>query len=331
MAQYAGVSQSTVSYVLTGSKKISDATRQKVEEAMKVLGYQPHRGARALRTSKTGLIVLMVYLAAGSDTFETVPYIDAITQEAQKHGYEVVLSTGKPSATVLEELSRRGFCDGFIIMDISREDERVSLAQSLHLPVVLMGRPNQSVDLDIVDVDARYAAFQIIEDLAHTGHQSVAVLGGNEGMFAERFFVTEFHQGLTDAANKHGLKIEFFRPKNSSWQAMEEIVPKIAAKRDERLAVVTRTPRSCKQAYRLLEGAGLKIGEDVTLVGYCADRAVDDYPLPLSNISTIATEHSVLAVQSLIARLKDPQIPYVTTLLKAPPFQRRATTVNWKK
>ncbi|OKL48204.1 hypothetical protein BSR29_02085 [Boudabousia liubingyangii] len=329
VAQYAGVSQSTVSYVITGSKKISDATRKKVEEAMQVLGYHPHSGARALRTAKTRMLVLMVHLAEGSDAFETVPYINAITQEAQKFGYEVVLSTGAPSASALEELSRRGICDGFILMDISRNDERIPLAESMHLPVVLMGRPERSVDLDIVDVDARYAADQIIRDLVATGHRSVAVLGGSEHEVEDHLFVAEFFEGLTDSAAAHGLELQVFRPRNDSWQAMEATLPQILADQHERLAVVTRTPRSCSQAYSLLEAAGLSVGEDVSLVGYCSNHAACEYPRPLSNVSTIAITQSKMAVQTLISRLENPQVPCVTTLLKAPPFHRRETTVDW--
>ena len=54
VASHAGVSMSTVSYVLSGKRPISEETRQRVEEAIRELGYRPHAGARALASSDGG-------------------------------------------------------------------------------------------------------------------------------------------------------------------------------------------------------------------------------------------------------------------------------------
>ncbi|CAM5232556.1 HTH-type transcriptional repressor PurR [Streptomyces tendae] len=60
VAQRAGVSASTVSYVLSGKRSISTTTRQRVEESIRKLGYHPNAGARALASSRSNIIALMI-------------------------------------------------------------------------------------------------------------------------------------------------------------------------------------------------------------------------------------------------------------------------------
>ncbi|MGC5412380.1 LacI family DNA-binding transcriptional regulator, partial [Streptomyces sp. DT225] len=62
VAQHAGVSASTVSYVLSGKRSISVATRERVERSIQQLGYHPNAGARALASSRSNIIALMVPL-----------------------------------------------------------------------------------------------------------------------------------------------------------------------------------------------------------------------------------------------------------------------------
>ncbi|CAM5743708.1 LacI family DNA-binding transcriptional regulator [Streptomyces hirsutus] len=61
-AQHAGVSASTVSYVLSGKRSISTNNRQRVEESIRELGYHPNAGARALASSRSNIIALMIPL-----------------------------------------------------------------------------------------------------------------------------------------------------------------------------------------------------------------------------------------------------------------------------
>ena len=73
VARKAGVSQSTVSYVMTGKRPISERTRQRVLDAMEELTYQPHSGARALAGRRTQVVGLVVPFGPGSDTAGLLP------------------------------------------------------------------------------------------------------------------------------------------------------------------------------------------------------------------------------------------------------------------
>ena len=63
VARHAGVAASTVSYVLSGKRPVSEETRERVAQSIKLLGYQPHAGARALASAKSNVLALVVPLA----------------------------------------------------------------------------------------------------------------------------------------------------------------------------------------------------------------------------------------------------------------------------
>ncbi len=67
VARIAGVSQSTVSYVMTGKRPISERTRQRVLAAMEQLTYEPHAGARALAGRRTRVVGLVVRFEAAGE------------------------------------------------------------------------------------------------------------------------------------------------------------------------------------------------------------------------------------------------------------------------
>ena len=66
VARAAGVSMSTVSYVLSGRRPISAETQARVKAAIAELGYHPHAGARALASSRTSVLALVVPLRVES-------------------------------------------------------------------------------------------------------------------------------------------------------------------------------------------------------------------------------------------------------------------------
>ena len=93
VARVAGVAQSTVSYVLTGKRSISDETRRRVQDAINQLTYQPNAGARALASRRTNVIgVVLPSLSPGADSVGLLPFMETITSLARAHDYDVLLA-----------------------------------------------------------------------------------------------------------------------------------------------------------------------------------------------------------------------------------------------
>ena len=140
VARLAGVSQSTVSYVLTGSRPISEATRRRVEAAILELGYHPNSGARTLRSRRSGVIGLMVPEADGDDGVLMV-FVRTIAREARRHGYDILLVTAQEGADGIRRVVRTGVCEALILMEVDRHDERIAPVLASGLQFVTIGKP----------------------------------------------------------------------------------------------------------------------------------------------------------------------------------------------
>src|SRR3954469_7920768 len=177
VARIAGVSQSTVSYVMTGKRPISKSTRQRVLAAMEELTYEPNAGARALAGRRTQVVGLVLPFQAPAVTAGLLPFIETIAAYARANDHEVLLVTADEGSAGLQRLAGRALCDAIIMMDIREQDERVPVAASLPIPVVLVGVPDDPAGLYCVDLDFEAAARMAIDELADTEHHEVVVVG----------------------------------------------------------------------------------------------------------------------------------------------------------
>ena len=91
VAQAAGVSISTVSYVMSGKRAISQETRDRVEKAIDNLGFSPHAGARSLASRSTNVIGLQAPLRTGVDVHVVMQIVTGVVTQARKHGYDILL------------------------------------------------------------------------------------------------------------------------------------------------------------------------------------------------------------------------------------------------
>ncbi|UEJ81487.1 LacI family transcriptional regulator [Brachybacterium halotolerans subsp. kimchii] len=198
VARLAGVSQSTVSYVLTGSRPISAATRRRVEEAIEKLGYHPNSGARALRSRRSGVLGLMVPEAYGNDAV-LMRFVGAIAREAQRFGYDILLVTAQEGARGIHRVVRTGVCEALILMELGRHDERVAAVIEAGLPFVLIGKPVGFPNGSVVDLDFERLGRMVVDRAADEGCERL-LLFGEPGHRRHRNDVSRFLLGIEEQA-----------------------------------------------------------------------------------------------------------------------------------
>ena len=117
VARLAGVSPTTVSHALGGQRPVSEATRQRVQEAVAELGYRPHPGARSLKASGTGVIALCAVNATSSSSYADLEYyfriIQGVTEVAHQQEYALVVIPDSRNGVYWDRL----LFDGAIISD----------------------------------------------------------------------------------------------------------------------------------------------------------------------------------------------------------------------
>ncbi|MCC6240727.1 MAG: LacI family DNA-binding transcriptional regulator [Phycisphaerales bacterium] len=206
IASATNTSVSTVSRVLSGgtvAQRISLATRQKILQVAKKMGYQPNLIARSLRTRRTDTVGLLVSDIANPWFGQMASRIE---QALHRHGYSLILCNSgedeKVESQYLQLLAQRGI-DGLIVVPLARTREALMEHLPENLPLVLLDRPIPGIAHSIAS-DQRQLAGQLCDTLWQVGVRQVALVCGphhivthqtRASLVAERFKVIFRYEG----------------------------------------------------------------------------------------------------------------------------------------
>ncbi|WP_165972125.1 LacI family DNA-binding transcriptional regulator [Paenibacillus piri] len=174
VAKYANTTKSTVSRVINNSPLVSPKTKDKVLEAIRVLGYTPSNSARSLKSGKSHILGLVVSQQQISEVIMNPNYpaiIKAISEKAQSEGYHILLIT---SAGVeyksYDNILMRHAVDGFIVLGATIDDPLHEVLDNAGIPYVFNMRYSEKrsdcyVTFD--DFEGGYIAAKYLLDLGH--------------------------------------------------------------------------------------------------------------------------------------------------------------------
>ena len=131
VARRAGVSRSTVSYVLSGVRPISPETRRRVEQAIEELQFRPHAGARSIRSGRNGVIAMALPMVHGPHNQVQMPYVWEALTAAQDLGFKMLMLTDDDGESAIRDSVAGSQVDGVMLMEVQRKDPRVPLLGSL--------------------------------------------------------------------------------------------------------------------------------------------------------------------------------------------------------
>ncbi|MEU0617355.1 LacI family DNA-binding transcriptional regulator [Streptomyces albogriseolus] len=303
VAQHAGVSASTVSYVLSGKRSISATTRQRVERSIRELGYHPNAGARALASSRSNVIALMVPLRTDMYVPVMMEIAIAVATTARTHGYDVLLLTGEEGPDAVRRVAGSGLADGMILMDVELDDERLPLLRESAQPAVLIGLPADTTGLTCVDLDFRATGALCVEHLAGLGHRDVAVIGEAPAVYERHTgFAERTLDGLRSAAREAGLRL-LHRPCEGGYDATAVTVARILDERPDTTGFVVQNEAAVEPLLALLRQQGRAVPEDVSVVAVCPEQVAVQASVRLTSVSLPAQEMGRHAVEQLVAKL----------------------------
>ena len=210
VAKEAGVSASTVSYVLnrTPTETISPETTQRVMDAVKKLGYVPNLNARSLSSRRSNLIgVLIPQTEPGKELMFSNPFygelLSSIEYTARQHGYHLLLSGTKEDQDYLSIARNRGV-DGVIIVG-TYPGENLMQLKTLDVPIVLVDSYVKDDAFHTIGIEDREGARTATRYLISKGHRRIAFVSGSireNGVNMKRF------QGYRDAMQEAGLTVD---------------------------------------------------------------------------------------------------------------------------
>lgn len=303
VARQAGVSPSTVSYVLSRKRAISPETRRKVEEAIERLGYHPHAGARALASNRSNILALMVPLRSDMYVPVIMEIATAVTTEARAFGYDVLLLTKDEGTQGVRRIAGSGMADALILMDIELNDDRIPVLRETDTPAVLIGLPDDHAGLACIDLDFEATGAACVDHLAQLGHREIVLIGEGEGVYRRHTgFAARTLAGFQRRAAELGLRA-VHRPCEGTYESTAGTYSRIIEERPGTTGFVVQNEAAIGPLLSLLRLSGRTVPEDTSVVAICPDQVALHSSPRLTSVSIPADEMGRRAVRLAVARI----------------------------
>lgn len=307
VARLAGVSTSTVSHVINDNRYVSDAVREKVMAAVSQLNYAPSALARSLKINQTHTIGML--MTASSNPFYS-EVVRGVERSCYQRGYSLVLCNAEGDtdrlARSLETLLQKRV-DGLLIMCSE------SLLPAAHLldryptvPSVVMDWAPAPLEKcsDIIQDNSLVGGEMATRHLISQGYRRIACIAGPQDKTPARLRLEGYRQamaaaGLTIPA---GYIVESDFEFLGGFSAMQQLLA---------LSPLPQAVFSCNDAmavgvYQALYQAGLRVPQDMAVVGYDDIELAAYLTPPLTSIHQPKDALGELAVDTLLHRMADP-------------------------
>ncbi|ARO15737.1 Periplasmic binding protein/LacI transcriptional regulator [Ketogulonicigenium robustum] len=324
VSEASGVSEMTVSRVLRGKGDVSEATRLKVQEAARSLGYVPNKIAGSLASQRVNLVAVVIP-SLGNMVFPEV--LSGISATLDGTGLQPVVgvtdySPEKEEKVLFEMLSWRP--SGVIIAGLEHTEASVAMMKRAGIPVVeVLDVDGEPVDA-MVGISQRRAGQQMGEAIAAAGYRRIGFVGtGMEHDLRARKRL----EGFESALAAHGIEIAV-RVRYEGSSALQK-------GREETANLLDQVPgldfiyyaNDMVGAGGLLEllARGRNIPADIGLAGFNNIELLDGLPLRLATMDACRREAGQKAAEIIAARHNDPKMEGGQRITLTPILQKGQT------
>lgn len=312
VARLAGVSQPTVSRALRDEPGVSEATRRKVRDAARALGYVPLQSGRSLSTRTTGRVGIVAD-ELGNPFYPVL--VGALHDALDRANYGTILFTDRGQAPHEMEALLDGSLDGVVLTTCETSSPLPAELGSRGFPFVLVNREVDGAAADVCVVDNRSGARDVASLLADLGHRTIAAIMGPASTSTGR----EREDGFRDGLAERGLTLppRYVRrgafTSDTGYRALSELM----ALAPSPTAVFCGNDVIAMGAFNAARALGIRIPQDLSLIGF------DDIPMARWEVFQLTTVQSDLArlaaatADLLFRRIADPTIDKARVVLSA--------------
>ena len=316
VARLAGVSVTTVSHVINGTRPASERTRRSVLAAIERTGYRPNTIARALARGGTQSLGLAI---SGLSNPYFMDVVAAVEQAAGRAGHTLLLGDTREDPEhelrIVRTLAERQV-DGLLLAPSAGAAEHaLPYLESTGIPVVLLDRFIDGVALDQVGCDNEQPTARLVEHLLDRGHRRIAMAIGIPGLSTTDERVRGYRLALEQAGIEFdpALVAEGGSQRDQARAAMHTLLdlPKPPT------AVVSGNNFMTIGLLRAIAERGLTVPDDIALVAFDDFEWADLFHPRLTVIRQPTAELGSRAVELLLSRLEDPARPIRRERLEA--------------
>ncbi|MFE9233388.1 LacI family DNA-binding transcriptional regulator [Cellulosimicrobium funkei] len=307
VADRAGVSLTTVSFVVNGTKRVAPATRARVEEAMADLGYRRNVLARALASRRSHIVALVFPALQHRLGSTALSIVTAAARAATERGFNVVLWPVDDVAQLDDYLSG-GLVDGVLLMEVTADDPRVALLVERDVHFGLVGRTEDTTGLSYVDMDFAGMVATGLDHLIELGHRRVALFLGDPGGPAWSGYgpVARTEQAYLAEAARRGLDPVVVRSAQDP-RSGRRAATALAEDHPDVTAVLVLNELALSGFVNGLVAAGRTVPDDVSVLGLATSAADLETADPaVSAVVAPGAELGARSVDGLVDRLTDP-------------------------
>jgi LacI family transcriptional regulator len=266
VAQRAGVSTATVSYVLNGTRFVSDALRERVLAVVRELRYEPNAIARTLRSNRSDTLGLILPDLRNPFFTEVVRGVEEV---AQARGYTVLLANSDEDPereAKYVRVMRAKHVDGLIIAPAGGAYEELEQLVQSHFPVVLLDRDVAGLGASAVMLDNEAAAHAAVEHLIGLGHRRVGMITGRPPISS----TIERERGYRRALREAGLPFDehLVLTGESTTEGGAAAASTLLERPSPPSALFAANNLMTIGALMAIERHGLSIPGDIALVGF---------------------------------------------------------------
>lgn len=302
VAADAGVAASTVSYVLSGKKRLPDATVQRVLASVAKLGYRPSPAARALALGRTNVLGVLASVSTATPRTDIdifMSFVRAAMYAARPYGYDVlVMARGD------DELEGDILADAVLVMDIKVNEPRLPVLLGRGLVTVLIGAPDETLGLSAIDLDFAGAARVMVRRLSELGHRQIAVLAPPPEPDVEEFaYRYRFRQAFAEECMLLGISGQFVPCQGPTVADVEDWLEEVLAAQPGPTAILAMAVSSLDALHDILARRGLTVPGDVSVLAIAPEETLGRSHPQTSIVDLPGPEMVARAVDRAMAEL----------------------------
>nr|WP_282547654.1 LacI family DNA-binding transcriptional regulator [Streptomyces rochei] len=307
VAARAGVGRGTVSRVINGSPRVSDATRAAVEAAVAELGYVPNTAARALAANRTDAIALVV--PEPETRFFAEPYfsdmlkgVGAELSETEMQLLLIFAGSDRERRRLAQYLAAHRV-DGVLLVSVHADDPLPDMLSQLEIPAVISGPRSAAETLASVDSDNFGGARSAVEHLLSRGRRSIAHITGRLDVYGAQRRVDGYRAALRDAG--HEVDEQLIEAGDFTEEGGRRAMAELLRRRPDLDAVFAGSDVTAAGARQVLREAGRRIPDDVALVGYDDSAIARHMEPPLTSVRQPIEEMGRAMIALLLNEIAD--------------------------
>ena len=318
IAKAAGVSTATVSYVINGSKTVTQEKRQRILDVIAKTGYQPNRAAKSLRTKKTNTIGVIV---EDIMAFSSAKIINGISEYMEKTNYHILLNDLRLMDSLFNQYDQVIYQKDKIdramsylvfgaeveaIIYIGMFDRDISgIIADVGRPVIIAYSASEDAHTPYITYENEEISTQLARHLIDSGHMRIAVITGLAHTTPAQMRLRGIHKAFDEAK----LVLDSRMVKNGNWEresgrtCMQDLLSHEEIMRPT--AVFAMNDLMAIGAMDAIREAGLRVPEDISVIGF-DNRQASSFVFPKLTTAEIDLQSiGFTAAQMAVEKLAD--------------------------